>query len=106
MEECWASDRVPIFRERVHVTDVVDGHRRHDLHAHIAELALSGVGELDVGAKILLVRAGHLATELLLSMTKTSMVHIPYKGTGPGLVDVVGGQVTMMMPTVASRTLR
>lgn len=46
--------------------------------------------------------AGHLATELLLSMTKTSMVHIPYKGTGPGLVDVVGGQVTMMMPTVAA----
>jgi tripartite-type tricarboxylate transporter receptor subunit TctC len=46
--------------------------------------------------------AGHLAAELLLSMTKTNMVHIPYKGSGPGLVDVVGGQVTMMMPTVAS----
>ncbi len=46
--------------------------------------------------------AGHLATELLLSMTKTSMVHVPYKGTGPALVDVVGGQVSLMMPTVAS----
>lgn len=46
--------------------------------------------------------AGHLASELLLSMTKTSMVHVPYRGTGPALVDVMGGQVTMMMPTVAS----
>lgn len=46
--------------------------------------------------------AGHLATELLLSSTKTNMIHVPYKGTGPALVDVMGGQVTMMMPTVAS----
>jgi tripartite-type tricarboxylate transporter receptor subunit TctC len=46
--------------------------------------------------------AGHLASELLLSMTKTSMIHVPYKGTGPAIVDVIGGQVTMMMPTVAS----
>lgn len=45
---------------------------------------------------------GHLASELLLSMTKTSMIHVPYKGTGPAIVDVMGGQVTMMMPTVAS----
>jgi tripartite-type tricarboxylate transporter receptor subunit TctC len=46
--------------------------------------------------------AGHLASELLLSMTKTSMIHVPYKGTGPAIVDVMGGQVTMMMPTIAS----
>ena len=46
--------------------------------------------------------AGHLASELLLSMTGANMIHIPYKGTGPGLIDVMGGRVTMMMPTVAS----
>lgn len=46
--------------------------------------------------------AGHLASELLLSMTQANMVHVPYKGTGPALVDVVSGQVTWMMPTVAS----
>jgi tripartite-type tricarboxylate transporter receptor subunit TctC len=46
--------------------------------------------------------AGHLASELLLSMTRTNMIHVPYKGTGPALVDVMGNQVTMMMPTVAS----
>jgi tripartite-type tricarboxylate transporter receptor subunit TctC len=46
--------------------------------------------------------AGHLASEMLLSMTQTSMVHVPYKGTGPAVVDVINGQVLMMMPTVAS----
>ena len=46
--------------------------------------------------------AGHLASELLLAMTKTSMIHVPYKGTGPAIVDVMSGQVTMMMQTVAS----
>ena len=46
--------------------------------------------------------AGHLASELFMSMTGANMVHVPYKGTGPALVDVMGGQVTMMMPTVAS----
>lgn len=46
--------------------------------------------------------AGHLASELLLSMTGVNMVHVPYKGGAPGLVDVVGGRVTMMMPSVAA----
>jgi tripartite-type tricarboxylate transporter receptor subunit TctC len=46
--------------------------------------------------------AGHLATELLLQMTGTDMVHVPYKGSGPALVDVMGGQVAMMMPGIGS----
>ena len=46
--------------------------------------------------------AGHLASELLLSRTGVSMIHVPYKGSGPALIDLMSGQVTMMMPTVAS----
>lgn len=46
--------------------------------------------------------AGHIASELLLSMTGAEMIHVPYKGTGPALVDVMGNQVTFMMPTVAA----
>jgi tripartite-type tricarboxylate transporter receptor subunit TctC len=46
--------------------------------------------------------AGHIASELLLSMAGAEMIHVPYKGTGPALVDVMGNQVTMMMPTVAA----
>lgn len=46
--------------------------------------------------------AAHLASELLLSMTGTDMVHVPYKGSAPALVDVMGGQVTMMLPGIGS----
>ena len=35
----------------------------------------------------------HLAQELFKLETKTSMVHVPYKGAGPGLIALVGGEV-------------
>ncbi|MFZ9377697.1 MAG: tripartite tricarboxylate transporter substrate-binding protein, partial [Burkholderiaceae bacterium] len=46
--------------------------------------------------------AGHLAGELFQSMTKTDMVHVPYKGGGPAMVELLGGQVPLLfasMPT-------
>ena len=45
----------------------------------------------------------HLSGELFKVMTGTDMVHVPYKGGGPALADVMGGQVHMTfgnMPTV------
>jgi len=35
----------------------------------------------------------HLAQELFKLETKTSMVHVPYKGAGPGLIALIGGEV-------------
>jgi tripartite-type tricarboxylate transporter receptor subunit TctC len=46
---------------------------------------------------------GHLAAELLLSMTGASMVHVPYKGPAAATTDVMGGQVQcgfLATPTV------
>lgn len=42
----------------------------------------------------------HLGVEQLLAMTKTAMVHIPYKGGGPMMQDVVAGQVDMVITAV------
>jgi tripartite-type tricarboxylate transporter receptor subunit TctC len=36
---------------------------------------------------------GHLAMELFMSMTGISMTHVPYKGPGPAMQDVMAGQV-------------
>ncbi len=56
---------------------------------------------------------GHLSVELLKWMTGADMVHVPYKGAGPALIDVVGGQVQVMctsplaaLPHVKSGKLR
>ncbi len=39
----------------------------------------------------------HLATELMMHMTKTQMVHVPYKSTGAALTDVLAGQAPVLM---------
>mgnify|MGYP000617679959 CR=1 FL=1 len=46
--------------------------------------------------------ASHLATELLKLMTKTDMAHVPYKGLGPALTDLIGGRLTLIISTMAS----
>ncbi|VCU71590.1 Tripartite tricarboxylate transporter family receptor [Pigmentiphaga humi] len=46
--------------------------------------------------------SSHLAAELFMQLTGTSMLHIPYKGTGPALVDLLGGQVTVFFDTLSS----
>ena len=44
--------------------------------------------------------SNHLAAELFKSTAGVSMVHVPYRGSGPALIDLVGGQVNMMMDVV------
>jgi tripartite-type tricarboxylate transporter receptor subunit TctC len=45
---------------------------------------------------------GHVAGELFMKMTGTRMLHVPYKGNAQSLVDVMGGQVTMMFDQVST----
>jgi tripartite-type tricarboxylate transporter receptor subunit TctC len=39
----------------------------------------------------------HMATELLLNMTKTKMVHVPYKSTGAAMTDLLSGQAPIIV---------
>jgi tripartite-type tricarboxylate transporter receptor subunit TctC len=41
----------------------------------------------------------HLAGELLKTLTQVDLTHVPYKGSGPALSDVIGGQVPIIIDT-------
>jgi tripartite-type tricarboxylate transporter receptor subunit TctC len=59
------------------VKDLVDQARRRPM-----AYASSGVGA-----------SNHLAAELLKKMAGIEMTHVPYKGSGPAITDLIGGQV-------------
>ena len=44
----------------------------------------------------------HLSGELFKSMTGCNMVHVPYKGAGPALTDLIGGQVHVIFDNLPS----
>jgi tripartite-type tricarboxylate transporter receptor subunit TctC len=46
--------------------------------------------------------AGHLALELFNLQTGTKIVHVPYKGGGPAMIDLLGGNIQLIFATAAS----
>lgn len=46
--------------------------------------------------------SAHLAGELFKNLTGTNLIHVPYRGAGPALTDLLGGQVDVMFATAAA----
>ena len=46
--------------------------------------------------------SAHLATELFRTLTQVELVHVPYKGTGAAISDLIGGQVPLCFCTLPS----
>jgi tripartite-type tricarboxylate transporter receptor subunit TctC len=44
----------------------------------------------------------HMVGELFKMMTGIKMVHLPYRGAGPALIDLLGGQIEVMFATLPS----
>lgn len=45
---------------------------------------------------------GHLAAELFKTMTKVDMVHVPYKGGGPAMTDLIAGHVEIFVAVIST----
>src|SRR5262249_16805475 len=64
--------------------------------------AKANPGKIDM-ASVGIGSGPHIAGELFKIMAGVNMVHVPYRGGGPALTDLLGGQVQVMFPgTVAS----
>jgi tripartite-type tricarboxylate transporter receptor subunit TctC len=71
------------------------------------ELPVKNVGELIAYAKANpgkisfgssgVGAAAHLTSELIMQVTGTQMVHVPYKGTAPALADLMSGNIQMLL---------
>ncbi len=46
--------------------------------------------------------SAHLAGEMFTNLAKVEMVHVPYRGAGPAITDLLGGQVDMIFGTAAA----
>ncbi|MCW5604603.1 MAG: tripartite tricarboxylate transporter substrate binding protein [Burkholderiales bacterium] len=62
----------------------------------LVEVAKGKPGQIDFSSSGL-ASTQHLAGELLNVMTGIKLVHIPYKGGGPALIDLIGGRVPVMV---------
>jgi tripartite-type tricarboxylate transporter receptor subunit TctC len=63
-------------------------------------LARAKPGALSYGSAGAGAPTSHLGMELLKSTAGIDIVHVPYKSMAPALIDVLGGQIHMSMPTV------
>ena len=67
----------------------------------LIELARARPGSLNFGSGGS-GAAQHLATEFLKSLTGIEMVHVPYKGSGQAIPDLIGGQIQLMIEPLPS----
>jgi len=65
----------------------------------LVQIARSNPGKLNYGSGGVGTTT-HLAPELLMSMTKTKLVHVPYKGSGLALLGLISGQVDVLVMAV------
>jgi tripartite-type tricarboxylate transporter receptor subunit TctC len=65
----------------------------------VVALAKAKPGTIDYGSAGV-GTVGHITGELLCTLTDIKLVHVPYKGTGPALTDLLGNHISMMFTPI------
>ena len=73
----------------------------YDSVADLIEAAKRKPGEINYGSAGV-GSSGHLAVELFSSITGAKVTHVPFRGGGPSVMAVIGGQVQFMIETAGS----
>ena len=104
-------DKLPFdpLKDLLPVTRAVDSTNVLVVHPSVAAktvkdliaLAKAKPGALNCGSSGV-GGAGHLALELFNLQTGTKMTHVPYKGGGPAMIDLLGGNIQLIFATAAS----
>ena len=81
----------PAFAQKYNINSVADLVRAAKANPGKFNMASSGNGT-----------SIHLAGELFKSMTGSYMVHFPYRGSGPALIDLIGGSMDLMFDNLPS----
>ena len=95
------TDFAPLALVTLNPQVIVSGQKYADLSFNdlIAKLKNAGTsanfGSSGIGS------ATHIAGELFNRETGTALVHVPYRGQGPAINDLLGGRIDMMFPLVA-----
>lgn len=95
------------LRDLAPVTRAVDATNILVVHPSVAAknvkelIALAKTKPLNAGSSGV-GGAGHLALELFNVMAGTKITHVPYKGGGPAMTDLLGGQINLIFATAAS----
>jgi tripartite-type tricarboxylate transporter receptor subunit TctC len=96
-----AKDFAPLTLVTLNPQAIVAGEKYQDvdLKGLIAKLKIAGAaanfGSSGIGS------ATHLAGDLFNRETGTALVHVPYRGQGPALNDLLGGRLDVMFPLAA-----
>ena len=77
---------------------VVPQESRFTSFKQLVDYGVANPGKLTYGS------ASHMATILLAKLAKLNFVHVPYRGAGPALTDLLGGRTDFMITTLPSVT--
>ena len=98
-----------VIRDFAPVTQMVDLPHLLVVHPSVAAssvkeliaLAKAKPGELNVATSGI-ATSTHMASELFLYMTGTKMLHVPFKGGGPGIAAMLAGQCHLYFSTIST----
>jgi len=79
---------------------VVPGNAPHNTAQDLLAYIKANPGKVNYGSAGV-GSSQHLAASMLITSTGASIVHVPYKGTGPAETDLIAGHIAMMLDTTA-----